>query len=60
MEMDTLQYALHAYNLLLDLVGLIVGAFLGPLRYAVLVVAAVGIAWLGFMLVIWRRRRHTP
>jgi hypothetical protein len=53
--MDALQYALRAYNLLLDLVGLILGAFLGPLRYAGLAVLLLGVVLLGGLL-IWRRR----
>ena len=43
--MDLFEYALRAYNLLLDLVVLILSPFVGPLRYAViggLVVVIVG------------------
>jgi hypothetical protein len=53
--MDALQYSLRAYNLLLDLVGLILSAFLGPLRYAGLAVLILGAVLLGGLL-IWRRR----
>jgi hypothetical protein len=53
--MDALQYALRAYNLLLDLVGLILSAFLGPLRYAAVIGLILGAILLGGLLV-WRRR----
>ena len=46
--MNLFEYALRAYNLLLDLVLLILNPFLGPLRYllgaALIVIVALGAA----------------
>ena len=55
--MDTLQYALRAYNLLLDLVGLILTAFFGPLRFAAIALLILGAVLLGGLLL---RRRRAP
>ena len=55
--MNLFEYALRAYNLLLDLVLLILNPFLGPLRYLVgatlIIIVALGAA--AFLLA--RRRR---
>jgi len=56
--MDLFEYALRAYNLLLDLVLLILSPFVGPLRYLAIggVVLLVVFGWL--LLVSMRRRRR--
>lgn len=56
--MDLFEYALRAYNLLFDLVQLILSPFLGPLRYIAVVglLLILGVGWVGY--VILRRRRH--
>ena len=52
--MDFVQYTAKAYDLLLMLVGLILGAFLGPFRLvAILVLALLA----GAGLLLWLRRR---
>ena len=58
--MNLLQYALRAYNLLLDLVLLILSPFVGPLRYVFLIglVLVIGLGWFAYVLV--RKRRHPP
>ena len=58
--MDLFEYALRAYNLLLDLVLLILSPFLGPLRYvaAIVVLLGVGVVWAAYMLA--KKRRHPP
>jgi hypothetical protein len=53
--LDFVQYAAKAYNLLLMLVDLILGAFLGPFRLVALLVLAAVLAGLG--LLFWGRRR---
>lgn len=55
--MSVFQYAAEAYRLLLMLVGLIVEALFGPLRYVTLSVLLIGIAGCIWLIVIWRRRR---
>jgi hypothetical protein len=56
--MDLFEYALRAYNLLLDLVLLILSPFLGPLRYvaAIVLILALGLGGLAYMLARKRRR----
>jgi hypothetical protein len=56
--MDLFEYALRAYNLLLDLVLLILSPFVGPLRYLVIggVLLAVVAAWL--LISTMRKRRR--
>ena len=58
--MNLFEYALRAYNLLLDLVLLILTPFVGPLRYvaAISVILALGLGWVGYVLA--RKRRHPP
>ena len=58
--MNLFEYALRAYNLLLDLVLMILDPFLGPLRYVVAIVLLLvlglgGIAY--YVLAVKRRRR---
>jgi len=59
--MDLFEYALRAYNLLLDLVLLILSPFVGPLRYlaigGVLLLAVFG--WL-LLASMHRRRGKRP
>ncbi len=55
--MDLFEYALRAYNLLLDLVLLILSPFVGPLRYVL--IAGVLLALFGLWLFITTmRKRH--
>jgi hypothetical protein len=56
--MDLFEYALRAYNLLLDLVLLILGVFIGPLRFLILagLIALIGLAVFGYVSL--RRRRQ--
>ena len=58
--MDLFEYALRAYNLLLDLVLLILSPFLGPLRYLVGagLLLIVGLGWVAYVLV--KKRSHPP
>ena len=56
--MSVFQYAAEAYRLLLMLVGLIVEALFGPLRYVTLAVLLIGIAGCIWLIVIWHRRRQ--
>ena len=58
--MDLFEYARRAYNLLLDLVLLILDPFLGPLRYLVGVgfILILGLSAAAYMLA--RRRRNPP
>ena len=63
--MDLFEYALRAYNLLLDLVLLILSPFVGPLRYLAIggIVLLVVFGWLMLVSVHRRRRkgsRPTP
>jgi hypothetical protein len=55
--MDLFEYALRAYNVLLDLVLLILSPFVGPLRYLAIggVLLLVVFGWL--LLVSMHRRR---
>jgi uncharacterized membrane protein YiaA len=55
--MDLFEYALRAYNLLLDLVLLILGVFVGPLRYVAIVVLILLVA-LAVFGVMHLHRRH--
>ena len=56
--MDLFEYALRAYNLLLDLVLLILGVFVGPLRYVAIVVLILLVA-LAVFGVMHLHRRHS-
>jgi hypothetical protein len=58
--MNLLQYALRAYNLLLDLVLLILSPFLGALHYLLAIVLLVGLALAGLAYVLMKRRRRRP
>lgn len=53
--MDLFEYALRAYNLLLDLVLLILRPFVGPLRYVV--IGGVLLALFGVWLFITTMRK---
>jgi hypothetical protein len=55
--MNLFEYALRAYNLLFDLVQLILSPFLGPLQYVVAIVAILVLAAGGVAFVLARRRR---
>jgi hypothetical protein len=52
--LDFVQYTAAAYRLLLVLVDVILGAFLGPFRFASLVILALLLGGVGLML--WLRR----
>jgi hypothetical protein len=52
--LDFVQYTAKAYNLLLMLVDLILGAFFGPVRFVVIFVVVALLAGLGLLL--WLRR----
>jgi hypothetical protein len=52
--LDFVQYTAKAYNLLLMLVDLILGAFFGPFRIVVILVVIALLAGLGLLL--WLRR----
>ncbi len=52
--MDFVQYTAKAYNLLLMLVDLILGAFFGPFRIVVILVVIALLAGLG--LLFWLRQ----
>jgi len=58
--MDLFEYALRAYNLLLDLVLLILNPFLGPLRYLVGIGLIVIVVLTGVIYVLANRRRSPP
>ncbi len=59
--MDLFEYGLRAYNLLLDLVLLILGVFVGPLRYVAIVVVILLAALVVFGVThLHRRRRAKP
>ena len=58
--MNLLQYALRAYNLLLDLVLLILTPFLDPLHYLLVIVLILAVALGGFAYVLMRRRQQRP
>jgi hypothetical protein len=55
--MSVFQYAAEAYRLLLMLVGLILEALFGPLRYVTLSVLLIGIPGAIWLIVVWHRRR---
>jgi hypothetical protein len=59
--MDLFEYGLRAYNLLLDLVLLILSPFVGPLRYVAIggVVLVVLFVWL-FLVTLHKRRGRKP
>jgi hypothetical protein len=52
--LDFVQYTAKAYNLLLMLVDLILGAFFGPFRIVAILVVIALLA--GFGLLFWLRR----
>ena len=56
--MSVFQYAAEAYRLLLMLVGLIIEALFGPLRFLTLGVLLIGIPGGIWLLLLWNRRRH--
>ena len=56
--MSVFQYAAEAYRLLLMLVGLILQALFGPLRYLTLAVLLIGIPGGLWLVVLWQRRRR--
>jgi hypothetical protein len=58
--MNLFEYALRAYNLLFDLVLLILSPFVGPLRYVFFIgfILVVALGWFAYLLI--RRRRHPP
>jgi hypothetical protein len=60
--MDLFEYGLRAYNLLLDLVLLILSPFVGPLRYVAIggVVLVILFVWLFLMTLRKRRPRKQP
>jgi len=58
--MNLLEYALRAYNLLLDLVLLILSPFLGPLHYLLVIVLFLALALGGLTYVLTIRRRRQP
>jgi len=57
--MNLFEYALRAYNLLLDLVLMILDPFLGPLRYvvAIFLLLVLGLGGIAYVLAVKRRRR---
>jgi hypothetical protein len=55
--MSVFQYAAEAYRLLLMLVGLILEALFGPLRYLTLSVLLIGIPGGIWLILLWHRRR---
>lgn len=56
--MDLFEYALRAYNLLLDLVLLMLSPFVGPLRYVVIgAVAVIIVGGLALLSALHKRRR---
>jgi len=59
--MDLFEYGLRAYNLLLDLVLLILSPFVGPLRYVAMggVVLVVLFVWL-FLVTLRKRHGRKP
>lgn len=56
--MSVFQYAAEAYRLLLMLVGLILEALFGPLRYLTLTVLLIGIPGGIWLIAVWHRRRR--
>ena len=54
--MDFVQYTAKAYNLLLMLVDLILGAFFGPFRFVAILVVVALVAGLGLLLGLRRAR----
>ena len=58
--MNLLQYALRAYNLLLDLVLLILSPFLGPLHYLLVIVLCLALSLGGLTYVLTIRHRRQP
>jgi hypothetical protein len=52
--LDFVQYTAKAYNLLLMLVDLILGAFFGPFRFVVILAVVAVLAGIG--LLVWLRR----
>jgi hypothetical protein len=56
--MDLFEYGLRAYNLLLDLVLLILSPFVGPLRYVAMGGVALVILFVWIFLITLRRRRR--
>ncbi len=58
--MDLFEYALRAYNLLLDLVLLILSPFVGPLRYVVAIVLVLALSLGGVAYMLARKRRRPP
>jgi len=59
--MDLFEYGLRAYNLLLDLVLLILSPFVGPLRYVAMggVLLVVLFVWL-FLVMLRKRHGRKP
>ncbi len=59
--MDLFEYGLRAYNLLLDLVLLILSPFVGPLRYVAMggVLLVVLFVWL-FLVTLRKRHGRKP
>jgi hypothetical protein len=55
--MNLFEYALRAYNLLLDLVLLILNPFVGPLRYLLGAALAVIVALSAAVYLLARKRR---
>ena len=55
--MSVFQYAAEAYRVVLTLVGLILEALFGPLRYVTLSVLLIAIAGCIWLIVVWHRRR---
>ena len=56
--MDLFEYALRAYNLLLDLVLLILSPFVGPLRYVVIgAVVVIIVGGAAFLSALHKRRQ---
>lgn len=53
--MDFVQYTAKAYNLLLMLVDLILGAFFGPFRIIAVLLVALVVA--GLVFLVWSRHR---
>ncbi len=56
--MSVFQYTAEAYRLLLMLVGLILQALFGPLRYLTLSVLLIGIPGGIWLVLLWHRRRR--
>jgi hypothetical protein len=58
--LDFVQYTAKAYNLLLMLVDLILGAFFGPFRVIAFVIIAALLVGLGLLLWGRHRARRAP